>query len=152
MSGRRVIVTSGDDPILSAALALRDSVLYEPFGIDPGDRDEASAREGVHAVVIEGERVAGYGRLVPSEAGWRLRQVAVDPSMQGSGIGTLVVRALLRQAARSGEHRIWLAAREPAVGFYEALGFAVVEEDYPTPTGMRHVRMVLATGLESDRG
>lgn len=129
------------DEVFAEVLELRRAVLYEPFGIpfddDPTDADP----DTVHVVAMEEGRVVGCGRLVPAQGGPRVRQLAVEPGRQGSGIGSALLSELVTAAAESGASEVWLAARSSATGFYEGHGFRVDGGDFETGTGIPHVRM-----------
>lgn len=58
-----------------------------------------------YLVALDGERLLGYGGLCdyPDEA-W-VQTMAVDPATQGRGTGTLLLQALLAEAARR-RHRV----------------------------------------------
>ncbi|AJY32565.1 acetyltransferase domain protein [Burkholderia thailandensis 34] len=62
-------------------------------------------------------------RDFPADGAWRLRGVAVEPFMQGLGVGTRLMRACIEHAQRQGGKVVWCTARDSARGFYESLGF-----------------------------
>lgn len=62
-------------------------------------------------------------RDFPPDSAWRLRGVAVEPFMQGHGVGTRLMRACIEYAQRRDGKVVWCTARDSARGFYESLGF-----------------------------
>lgn len=105
---------------------LRRVVLLEPFGI-PLSTAQADDAEAQHLGAFSGEDCVGCLLLIERERGsWQLRQMAVRPDLQGRGVGRLLVEEALTRAREAGVHQLWAHAREPAVPFYERLGFAAV--------------------------
>lgn len=62
-------------------------------------------------------------REFPPDGAWRLRGVAVEPLMQGHGVGTRLMHACIEHAQRQDARVVWCTARDSARGFYAALGF-----------------------------
>jgi len=76
------------------------------------------------AVGHEG-RLVGCGALqLVNESLAEIRSVAVDPAWRGSGIGSRIVRLLLRDAQRLGITRVFCLTRR--LSFFGRLGFVVV--------------------------
>lgn len=70
----------------------------------------------------------------PTEPGWFLATVGVDPSQQGKGLGTAVIRLGLTAADTEGVPAYLDTSDERNVGFYERLGFRVTAT-VPIPDG-----------------
>ncbi len=68
-----------------------------------------------------------HAALVP-EPHWYLWVVGVEPHLHGQGLGTLLVRDGLAQADRDGTAVYLETETTGNVGYYEGLGFRVVEE------------------------
>src|SRR5690606_17142006 len=79
---------------------------------------------------------AGCVRLLDE----RLGRLAVLPARRRQGIGAALVRRVIRDALAQGLDRLYLHAQSAAVGFYEALGFAVEGEEF-REAGLTHRRM-----------
>jgi aminoglycoside 6'-N-acetyltransferase I len=82
-------------------------------------RDTPSAREEVASftadpdrmaiAAVDGANVVGWiGRIRHSRTAWELHPLAVDPSHQGRGYGTGLVKVLEDEARRAGVCTIWL--------------------------------------------
>jgi len=58
----------------------------------------------------------------PQPGDWRVRGMATEPSVRGTGVGTALLDFALAHARRAGGRRVWCNARTTAVGFYERFG------------------------------
>ena len=75
----------------------------------------------------------------PGKGAMQLKGMAVDESLQGSGLGAVLIRAGLAHARSRGAEIVWARARDSALGFYERLDFAAVGAGFiDEPTGMPH--------------
>lgn len=100
-----------------------------------GDDDPGTIHLGAF---IEG-RCVGIATLVP-EKGIRLRGMAVEPALQGQGIGAALVWRM-QAIAQEANQELWCNARVPAVGFYEKLGWRTEGEPFDIPTVGPHYVM-----------
>ncbi len=95
------------------------------------------AREDRYYVVAEDEVVRAYGGLWIAVPDCDVQTVAVDPKMQGRGIGRVLLDHLVQHARDIGCRRVHLEVRSdnvPAIRLYESRGFARVrlrERYYP---------------------
>lgn len=71
----------------------------------------------------------------------RLRGMTTSKGIRGTGLGRLLVDALVDQVRDEGGDSMWCAARVEAAGFYEKLGFERVSEVYEVEDLGPHVRM-----------
>lgn len=77
---------------------------------------------------------------------FRLRGMAVDPAVQGEGVGRMLVERLITEASTRGARRLWCNARVSAMGFYEKLGFVTHGEVFQiAPIGPHYVMSVAIT-------
>jgi uncharacterized OsmC-like protein/predicted GNAT family N-acyltransferase len=115
--------------------------------VDPGEDDPETAFFGA----VEGGAVvassAVYHEPSPDRpddpSAWRLRSMATEPRLQGTGLGSMMLDAALEYAADRGAARVWCSARTGARRFYEERGFAAISEVYE-PSGLGpHVRMAM---------
>ncbi len=117
---------------------LRYAVLRAPWQQPPGsERSPADAEPGtVHALLLDPQSpvapvALAVGMLQPTTAHQgQVRFMAVAPQAAGKGLGRLLMAALETQAQATGLSEIVLHARESAVGFYERLGYGVVEPSH----------------------
>lgn len=98
----------------------------------PGD----DAPGTVHLAAVDEEgRVVGVGSFYEDGDAVKLRGMAVDPTVQGSGAG----RAILEAAHDRYRGRLlWASCRDGALGFYERMGWTIVGEGFDTPHGPHH--------------
>jgi ribosomal protein S18 acetylase RimI-like enzyme len=64
----------------------------------------------------------------PTERHWHLGPVAVEPHMQGMGVGSKLMRVFCEQMDTAGEDAYLETDKEINVRFYERFGFEVVSE------------------------
>jgi GNAT superfamily N-acetyltransferase len=94
-----------------------------------------------HAAGLAGELASELTGADVREASWQLRAMAVDPSVQGQGIGTFVLEAALTHVGASGGRLLWCNARIGAVRFYQRSGFATYGETFVEPDLPEHIVM-----------
>ena len=63
-----------------------------------------------------------------------MRQVAVEPDLQGQGIGAEMVRLSEQVGSEKGFTEMILHARDTAVAFYLRLGYEIVGEPFEEVT------------------
>lgn len=61
---------------------------------------------------------------------YRLRAMATDPDVRGTGAGRSIVQHALQTIEKLGYDVLWCDAREVALGFYERMGFDRIDEWY----------------------
>ncbi|MDH6518329.1 GNAT superfamily N-acetyltransferase [Streptomyces sp. SAI-208] len=85
-----------------------------------------------HLSVVEAEgRFAGCVALRPAEDGHWLEHFFIDPELQGRGLGSAVLRALLSRAEADGRRPVRLNVLQGSAArrLYERHGFVVESED-----------------------
>ena len=121
----------------AAYYALRYAVLRQPWQQPPGSERVAADDEPgiIHALLLAAPaalpQALAVGMLQPTGTGQgQIRFMAVAPAAAGTGLGRQVVAYLEAQAQAAGINEIVLHSREAAVGFYEKLGYTVVEPSH----------------------
>jgi predicted GNAT family N-acyltransferase len=118
-----------DSPEYVAAIRLREAILRKPLGLVLSAEEMAAEPECRHFVGVMGTDVVATLLLKPLDAQTvKMRQVAVEPAMQGSGIGAGLVRFAEAAARELGFKTIVAHARATAVPFYLRLGYATEGE------------------------
>lgn len=126
---------------------LRRRVLRD-HGTGAGVEFPEDARPGtVHlGVVDEGGALLAVATVLPEPtphrpgaAAARLRGMAVEPGRQGSGVGTLLLDAVVARARAGGHTVIWANGRDGALGFYERHGWAIVGNGFESVGIPHHV-------------
>jgi ribosomal protein S18 acetylase RimI-like enzyme len=126
----------GDREFLFAVrrAALRTYVEETSGWVDAEQRAIADREFGElpYAVVEEGGRPVGYVCVIQEGEYDFLEEIALLPEAQGRGIGTRLVRDVLRAARRRGVPvRLSVFASNPAQALYARLGFHVVGIEDP---------------------
>ncbi len=115
--------------------------LHQPKG---SERDAWDAMAHHQMVVDEDGNPVAIGRLyINADNEAAIRFMAVHPSVQDKGLGTLVAMTLESVARQEGVKRVVCSAREDAVDFFAKLGF-VNQGEITTPqtTPVRHFLMI----------
>ena len=122
-------------------LALRQKVLRAPLGMNLMDEDLRDEVNQLIAVALHEDRVVAclMAKALP-DAGWKLRQMAVIPPLQGKGIGKGLISFMEAEARARGIRAIELHARETALGFYEGAGYSIWGERF-LEVGIPHWKM-----------
>jgi len=122
---------------------LRWQLLRAPWGQPEGSEVDDIEASCFHVMAVdEANKVVGVARLqfnTDNEA--QIRYMAVSPSHQQQGIGRALIDTLEQHAKKSSHKNIMLHAREPAVGFYEKLGYKVIEKSYLLFDEIQHFYM-----------
>lgn len=110
---------------------LRYRVLRQPWNQPVGSERDALENQAKHFAAFEAANLIGVGRLDHVEARiYQIRFMAVEPGCQSKGIGASLMKAIEMDAWNSGAVEIILHAREQALGFYQKLGYALVEPSH----------------------
>ena len=72
----------------------------------------------------------------PGRRAWRLRGMAVEPGVQGRGVGTALLEHAVKRFRDEGVDVLWAHGRDSALGFYERHGWGVHGEGYVTDETM----------------
>jgi N-acetylglutamate synthase-like GNAT family acetyltransferase len=116
-------------------VALRDDVLRRPLGLTFTAEQLGAEATDFHVACYRDGALAGCLILTPLSADeLKMRQVAVEPSMQRRGIGQAMVAFCERFARANGYREITMHARETAVPFYEKLDYERVGEQFEEVT------------------
>jgi YbgC/YbaW family acyl-CoA thioester hydrolase len=124
------------------ARALRTEVFVNEQRVPAELEWDEADHSGLHAVAYNRVGAAlATGRLLLRAPGVaRIGRMAVSQAMRGSGVGRLVLDALMAAAAQRGEHTVMLNAQTSAASFYRRAGF--VEQGEPfEEAGITHIEM-----------
>lgn len=130
------------DPFYEQERELRNKVLLRPLGL-PDSSWEMYDEKAWHFVAVENKKVVGCAVLVPledEEAKARLIQMAVDTTIQGKGVGKLLINGIVKFAKRQGLAEIVCHSRAYANNFYQKLGFEKYGEPFEE-VGIPHNHM-----------
>lgn len=158
MAGRRVDIRRFGDR-LPDATAERDALVEMYVRFDPVDRaqgipptSEPAIRDWLDTLFVDDAvnvlawadgAVRGHAVLVPDDEGAAELAIFVDQSMQGAGVGTRLIRALLGAGVEDGVDRVWLTVERwnrAAIALYTGVGFET------TSAGSFDLEMALRLG------
>lgn len=123
-------------------LALRQRILRAPLGLDLYAEDLSEERNQYIVTGLDrGEPVACLMIRILDGDTVKFRQMAVDETMQGQGIGATLLRYAENFCLLNEYRTIELHARATAVGFYEKAGYRTEGEQF-SEVGIPHFRMI----------
>lgn len=128
---------------LAACHALRRAVFIEEQGIAEADELDDLDGEAVHLLALQDGHPIGTARLLRRGTTGKIGRVCVLPQARGTGLGAALIRAgIAHFAADPTYDTVYLSAQEPALGFYEKLGFTAHGPAYDD-AGIPHRDMTL---------
>lgn len=140
------VVHNADWPVHGEILlAIRFAVFVREQGVPPALEHDEHDASALHLLARDNDgRPIGTARMLDDG---HIGRMAVLPTWRDRGVGSTLLRELLRVASRRGCERVFLHAQCPAVTFYERLGFTPVGEVF-VDAGIDHRQMekVLAHG------
>ena len=112
---------------------------HQPEGSEVDDIETSC----FHVIAIDTEdTIIGVARLqFNSESDAQVRYMAVTPENERKGIGRSMISYMEDHAMRTGYLNMVLDAREPAVGFYEKLGYEITGKSYLLFDEIQHYKM-----------
>ena len=124
-----------------AAVLLREDILRKPLGSYFTEEELEAEKDHVQVAGFSKGEVLATAVLVPEGDQLKMQRVAVQESLQGSGIGSGMMAFCEQYALKAGVSRIYCHARDSAVAFYlknkyEEQGAYFLEDGIP------HVKMV----------
>lgn len=135
----RVIKHGSDD--YHEMVSLRDAVLRKPLGLSFTEeylqKEISDQLIGAYAE----NKLYGCCILTPLNKNTvQLRQMAVDSTLQGQGIGRQLIRFAEEKSKNNGFTQLMMHARKEAKGFYEKLGYTVQGTEFEE-VGIAHYEM-----------
>lgn len=86
--------------------------------------------EGFHFGVVINNQIVCVASVYIDAGSARLRKFATLSQFQGQGIGSCMLKHLLKQLKQHQVKYLWFDARFSAVGFYHRLGFSSIGEQF----------------------
>ena len=128
---------------LKSYFHLRWQLLRAPWNQPAGSEVDNIEEQCFHLMAVnDGDEVIAVARLqFNSDTEAQLRYMAVTTQYQRQGIGRRLINTLEAHASASACKRIVMHAREPAVGFYQRLGYSIDEKSYLLFDEIQHFRM-----------
>ncbi len=113
------------------SLVLRDKILRKPLGMKLTKEFCFQDKEDFILGMFEKNRILAVLHLKPlSDSVFKMRQVAVDDSLQDKGLGSRLVLFSEEFARKKGCKKIVLHARKTAVSFYKKLNYKITSEQF----------------------
>lgn len=121
---------------------LRFELLRKPLGLSFIPEELDAEKNDIMVASFDEDEIIGCCMLTKTSEGCvRLRQMAVQKSHQGKGIGEAILHFTENLARDKGYRKIMMHARDSAIGFYEKAGYQV-EGDQFTEVNIPHHVMV----------
>lgn len=130
-------------PEYNEMLVLRKRILREPLGLIFTQEDLEKDKDDFLLAIrsSDNQRIVACCILTPSSNKiGKLRQMAVDSTMQKSGLGTAMLAFAEYVATKEGFEKITLHARKVAVGFYKKYDYKIIGNEF-TEVGIPHYEM-----------
>jgi N-acetylglutamate synthase-like GNAT family acetyltransferase len=108
---------------------LRKEILRKPLGLDFSEADLENEKDDTLIAAFDDDEMVGCCMLCKeTDEKIKLRQMAVHEDVQGKGLGAAILHFAENIARDKGYKKIFMHARETAVGFYEKLGYQINSE------------------------
>ncbi len=129
-------------PQYDETVRLRDKILRKPLGLEFYAKDLAKEYVDFHLACYAEDHTLLACLVLKhlSKDEIKMRQVAVDDTLQGKGIGTEIVKASERFAKQKGYKKIVLNARDVAVPFYLKMDYQKIGKPF-TEVTIKHYKM-----------
>lgn len=135
-----------DSELYDQEVQLRDAVLRIPLGLTFTPEQIAAEQNQLHFGVLDSNQLIGCVVGVPlSTTLIKIRQMAVLPERQRSGIGSFLIKNVEQALSGKGFHQIEMNARKVALGFYERLGYQIEGNEF-IEVNIPHFKMTKQIG------
>jgi ElaA protein len=122
---------------------LRRIVFIEEQGVSPDDEIDGQDDAAIHLLALQDGTPVGTARLLVKGTTGKIGRVCVLAPARGTGLGKALILAALDQfRAMPGLCQVTLGSQSHATGFYAALGFRAVGDEF-IDAGIPHREMVL---------
>lgn len=141
MDNLKISYINSTSPKYLQVWELREEVLRKPLGMSL--KNEDLSNDHVDTIFIAEQNGVVVACLMLHRVAadvYKLRQMAVSQELQGKGIGRILVSAAEIFAVQNGYKKIVLHARKVATGFYDALGYKQVGDQF-SEVGIPHYAM-----------
>ena len=122
-----------------AILSIRFDVFVKEQGVDPSLEIDGQDPDCLHAIACIDGKAVGTGRLLPDG---HIGRMAVLPDYRSRGIGSAILRALIKATRDRGDSLVVLASQVHAAPFYQRFGFQTHGDPF-IEAGIEHIHMQL---------
>jgi N-acetylglutamate synthase-like GNAT family acetyltransferase len=110
---------------------LRNEILRKPLGLTLTPQDLEMEKKDILIAAFDDDEILGCCVLSPVDHNTlRLRQMAVQGNLQGKGIGASIMSFAENLARDKGYKKLYMHARNNAVGFYEKFGYKINGKEF----------------------
>lgn len=112
-------------------VSLRAEILRKPLNLSFKEEELENEKNDILIGAFDEDIILGCCLLTKmNDKALRLRQMAVQNSVQGKGIGASMMNYAENIARDAGFKKLIMHARKTAVGFYEKLGYSIVSDEF----------------------
>ena len=106
-------------------------ILRKPLGLNFSGEDLEKEKEDILIGAFEEDEIMACCILTKIADGTcKLRQMAVRPKLQGTGLGAAMMNYAEQLAKDAGYKKMVMNARKTAKGFYEKLGYEIEGDEF----------------------
>ena len=134
-----VFLSNDSKNLLYEARKIRTNVFVSEQGVPP-ELEYQGDEEAQHYLIKVSNRYIATARWRKTTTGIKLERFAVLPDFRNSGVGKIILEAVLKDVIPLNE-AIYLHAQEKAVNFYLKNNF-IVEGNMFMEAGIKHYKMV----------
>jgi predicted GNAT family N-acyltransferase len=110
---------------------LRDDILRKPLGLSFNADELAREKEDILLGAFDDDEILACCLLTKvDDKTLKLRQMAVQNTLQGKGIGASIMNFAETIARDKGYKSLVMHARNTAIGFYEKFGYRVTGDEF----------------------
>ncbi|MDZ7745532.1 MAG: GNAT family N-acetyltransferase [Halobacteriales archaeon] len=136
-----ISVFDHEAPEFDDALDIRTRVFVDEQDVPMEREVDGKDPEATHFLVSDPKPVAVARTREYEDAALKVERVAVLADARGEGYGHAVMDAVESYASEAGDDRLVLDAQVPVVGFYEARGYEIQDDEPFEDAGIPHRRM-----------
>lgn len=129
----------------SKCIRLRRELLWHPYYmVTPPNFEREENNSNIYVALHTARQISGCVLITnePQNKWYRIRQLVVDTTCQGQGIGTKLLKCAENQACQKGAKRVALYAHSDCVLFFEKRGYRRLSGWYAHANGMKTILMV----------
>ena len=121
---------------------IRLDILRKPLGLTFTEEELAKEKDDILVAAFDEEEILGCCILTKlDDQNMKLRQMAVQKSLQGKGIGESILNFAENITRDKGFKYLRMHARDAAVGFYEKFGYVIEGAEF-TEVNIKHYLMI----------
>ncbi len=131
-----------DSNLYNAAVVLRENILRKPLGLSFSSEELEAEKDHIQVVGIVDSKVCATAVLVQhDESTYKMQRVAIREGLQGTGIGSKMLKFCEEYAVKHDVRQIYCHARDSAVQFYLKNGYVTEGEAFYENT-ILHIKML----------